>query len=213
MRAQSNNMVLDVPLIEDETVFFYYERNIKRGRILYSIVAIACVLVGLYALHTMVVPIFALVGVCVCFYLGITPSAKRPVAWVLTNSRYLEIYLDDSNHPPLEISILDIKDVHADRDEELGSSGVSIIADILLIFIQFIFGLIRDSVLDEHERTSEAYWRQTQKIYVTYQDETQVYIECHKEHVAQKVGSIIERIRTIHQIEPVDYPKRRSISL
>jgi hypothetical protein len=155
---------------------------------------------------------FALVGVCVCFYLGITPSAKRPVAWVLTNTRYLEIYFDDSNHPPLEISILDIKDVHADRDEELGSSGVSIIADILLIVIQFIFGLIRDSVLDEHERTSEAYWRQTQKIYVTYQDKTQVHIECHKEHVAQKVGSIIERFRTGMELKSVDHPKNRSIS-
>ena len=209
--SQMEECVLDIPLYDGEKVLFVEERNVQRGRVIYSILAILFAVAGIFGVKTVIVPIVALVVIVFCVYFRIRPASDIPVGWILTNMRFIQIHLDDQNHQPLIVDVANVKEVEADRDENIESGG-EIITDIVMLPIEFIFNGIRDAILNRHEKTTKSYWRSAKKIILTHQDDSQSTIECHNDYIAQNVGSILAKSLQLIENDVVVYPKVRTIS-
>ena len=209
--SQMEECVLDIPLYDGEKVLFVEERNVQRGRVIYSIIAILFAVAGIFGVKTVIVPVIALVVIFLCVYFRIRPSSDIPVGWALTNTRFIQIHLDDQIHQPLIVDVANLKEVEADRDENIESGG-EIITDIVMLPIEFIFNGIRDAILNRHEKTTKSYWRSAKKIILTHQDDSQSTIECHNDYIAQNVGSILAKSLQLIENDVVVYPKVRTIS-
>ena len=212
MMYQKDEIVLGIPLQEGERVYFVEERNVQRGRVIYSAIAILFAVAGLFWLQTIITPVISIIVIALCVYFRIRPASDIPVGWVLTNMRFIQIHLNEQVHQPLIIDVVNLKEVEADRDENVDSGGSDIIADIVMFPIKLIFNGIRDAILNRHEKTTKAYWRSTKRIVLTYQDDSQSIIECHNDYIAQNVGSIL--VKSLRSIEndAVTYAKERTIS-
>ena len=208
---QMEKCILDVPLQDEEKVYFVEERNVQRGRVIHSIIAILCIGAGIFGVKTVIVPIVALVILVLCIYFRIRPASDIPVGWVLTNMRFIQIHLDDQHHQPLIVDVANIKEVEADRDENIESGG-EIITDIVMFPIKLIFNGIRDAILNRHEKTTKGYWRSAKRIVLTYQDDSQSIIDCHNDYIAQNIGSILAKSLQSIETNVVEYPKVRSVS-
>ena len=125
--------------------------------------------------------------------------------------RFIQIHLDDQIHQPLIVDLAKIKEVEADRDENIESGG-EIMTDIVMLPVKLLFNRIRDVLFNRHEKTTKAYWRSAKKIILIYQDDSQSTIECHNDYIAQNVGTIL--VKSLQSIENnvVEYPKARSVS-
>ena len=138
MMYQKDEIVLGIPLQEGERVYFVEERNVQRGRVIYSAIAILFAVAGLFWIQTVIVPIIVVIVIALCVYFRIRPASDVPVAWVLTNIRFIQIHLNEQVHQPLIVDVANLKEVEADRDENI-ESGVDIIADIVMLPIKLIF--------------------------------------------------------------------------
>ena len=212
MMYQKDEIILGIPLQEGEQVYFVEERNVQRGRVIYSAIAILFAFAGLFWLQTVIVPVITMIVIALCVYFRIRPASDVPVGWVLTNMRFIQIHLNEQVHQPLIVDVANLKEVEADRDEKVDSGGSDIIADIVMFPIKLIFNGIRDAILNRHEKATKAYWRNTKRIVLHYQDDSQSIIECHNDYIAQNVGSIL--VKSLQSIEndAVIYAKERTIS-
>ena len=131
MMYQKDKIILGIPLQEGERVYFVEERNVKRGRVIYSI-AILFAVAGLFGLQTIIIPVISVVVIALCIYFRIRPASDVPVGWVLTNMRFIQIHLNEQVHQPLIVDVANLKEVEADRDENVDSGGSDIIADIVM---------------------------------------------------------------------------------
>ena len=59
--SQMEECVLDIPLYDGEKVLFVEERNVQRGRVIHSIIAILFAVAGIFGVKTVIVPVVALV--------------------------------------------------------------------------------------------------------------------------------------------------------
>lgn len=209
--CQKEKCILDVPLHDGEKVLFVEERNVQRGRVIHSIIAILCTVAGILAVQTVIVPVVSLVVIALCFYFRIRPASDIPVGWVLTNTRFIQIHLDEQIHQPLIVDTVNLKEVEADRDENIESGG-EIIVDIVMFPIKLIFNGIRDAILNRHEKTTKGYWRSAKRVVLTCQDGSQSIIDCHNDYIAQNIGSILAKSLQSIDNDVVEYPKVRSIS-
>ena len=76
--SQMEECVLEIPLQDGEKVLFVEERNVQRGRVIHSIIAILFAVAGIFGVKTVIVPIVALVVIVLCFYFRIRPASDIP---------------------------------------------------------------------------------------------------------------------------------------
>ena len=76
---------LGIPLQEGEQVYFVEERNIQRGRVIYSAIAILFAFAGLFWIQTVIVPVIVVLS-SFCVFTLHRPTSDVPVGWVLTNT-------------------------------------------------------------------------------------------------------------------------------
>lgn len=129
--------------MEQENVCYIYEKHMKK-RVFYSIFVCMLCALFLFFIQKVIVPIICVFLILLCFFLGITPKDDTPVAWVLTNKRYIQIHLNEEKCVPIQIDLEGMTDVGVVRAEELHSNGIDLVADILLFPIELVFHSIRD---------------------------------------------------------------------
>ena len=208
--------VLGVPLEADEKVYYAVERNMKRRRIIYSLLSVLLCGIAFVTLFTMVIPLFCAGGVFLCFVFGISPRGNAPIAWILTNKRYLCLYMNPQEHDKTEILIQEYMDIEPLRENLEGSAGGDIVAEIVMAPFIWIFGSLRDYFQDKNKKTSKKYWADSKGCVLTLANEERLKIEIEHKKTSSAVGQILALVleqgwENIPECDQV--PTARTISL
>lgn len=208
--------ILEERLEEDEKVYYVFERNMKRRRMIYSMIVIALFGLAFVTLYTMIVPFFCFVGVLFCIFWGIFPRVNVPVAWVLTNKRYLCLCMDPQKFDNTEVRLVEYIDIEPMRENLDNAGGIDIAADIVMAPFIWMFSSVRDYFQDKNRKTSKKYWADSKGITLICPNENRLNIAIEHKNSSSDIGILLalvleqgwERIP-----ECSDVPAQRTISL
>lgn len=183
--------VLEVPLDADETVYYVLERNMKRRRIIYSMLSVLLCGIAFMTLFTVVIPLFCAGGVFLCYFFGISPRGNAPIAWILTNKRYLCLYMNPQEHEKTEVLLQEYIDIEPLRENLESSAGGDIVAEIVMAPFIWIFGSLRDYFQDKNKKTSKKYWADSKGCVLTLSNEEQLKIDIEHKKTSSSIGRIL----------------------
>ena len=209
-------MVLGESLEEDEYVYYFFERNMKRGRIMYSFIAMLLCVVAVVTLYTMIIPLFCLVGVFLCFVFGVFPRGNAPIAWVLTNKRYLCLYMNPQMHEKTEIRLEEYIDIEPLRENLDNSGGSDLIAELVMAPFLWVFASIRDYFQNQNKKTSKKYWADSKGITLLLANEERRHIDIGHKKSSQRIGMILSLVLENgweHVSSCSDVSEKRTISI
>ena len=208
--------VLEQPLEEDEKVYYVFERNMKHRRIRYSIVVMGLCGMAVVTLHTMIIPFFCICGALFCIFWGIVPRANVPVAWVLTNKRYLCLCMDPQKYENTEVRLVEYIDIEPLRENLDNSGGLDIVADIVVAPFIWMFSSVRDYFQDKNVKTSKKYWADSKGLTLIMANEKEIKIEIDDKKTSSEIGRLLSTVLEQgweHIPEISDIPVERTISL
>ena len=208
--------VLEQPLEEDEKIYYVFERNMKRRRIIYSIVLVGLCILAVWSLHTMIIPFFCLVGAAFCLFWGIIPRANVPVAWILTNRRYLCLCMDPQKYENTEIHLKEYIDIEPLRENLDSTGGLDIVAEILAAPFIYMFSSVRDYFQNKNKKTSEKYWADSKGFILLLENEERQTVEIDHKKTSSAIGRLLSAVleqgwENIPEISHI--PSERTISL
>ena len=208
--------ILEEPLEDTEKVYYVLERNMKRRRIIYSMVVVGLCILAFLTLHTMIVPFGCLLGLIFCVFWGIVPRVNVPVAWVLTNKRYLCIHLDPKKYQNTEVRIMEYIDIEPIRENLNSTEGVDIIAELIMIPFLGIFSFFRDYFQNKNVKTSKKYWADSKGVTLICTDEKRISISIDNKKASSDIGCLLALVLEQgweHIPERTHPPSERTISL
>lgn len=183
--------VLEEPLEDGEKVYYIFERNMKRRRIIYYLISFVLCALAFVTLHTMIIPFFCLVGVLLCFIFGIFPRGNTPIAWILTNKRYLCLYMNPQEQKKTEVLLKEYIDLEPLRENLDNSGGLDIVAEIVVLPFIWMFSSIRDYFQDKNKKTSKKYWADSKGLTLILANEEQLKIEIDNKKISSSIGLIL----------------------
>jgi len=155
--------VLGVSLDEDEQLFYAYEIDMKRKRLIGTLLGVGLILLGFLTMCFMWIS-FLLVplGGWVIFK-TVKPSKDNIVAILLTSKRMVALPFDDTA-PPDEVTLEEIEDVKCKRKFQRGG-GLSKIA------VNFAKDAIANRQQNKLAKTHPNYWSNATEVHLVLTDD------------------------------------------